>query len=80
MAYRARACQHLMPSVSVPDMPVPAKLAALLPHMNTLMNAAAAFDACDEGGTWTAAEYITWLDADVRKSAWAVAHPGGRPK
>jgi hypothetical protein len=47
-------------------MPPPATLARLAPLMAVLMDCAGEFDAVDEGGTWTAVEFVAWLDVECR--------------
>jgi hypothetical protein len=49
-------------------MPLPAKLLALAPVMDTLLEAASEFDHCDPEATWTAVEYVQWLDISVREA------------
>lgn len=65
MSSRHRTCGHLIPAVTV-AMPPPATLARLAPLMAVLMDCASAFDEIDEDGTYTATEWVTWLDIECR--------------
>jgi hypothetical protein len=74
MAYRGRVCQHLMPTLYKDlRLPTPTTLAKLAPVMRTLVDCAGTFDQIDPDGCWTAADFVLWIDVEVRKSAELVA-------
>ena len=49
-------------------MPPPQRLAALGPLTGVLIDAAAEFDTYDPDHTWSAVEFVQWLDVAVRES------------